>query len=216
MKKYYLHDGSEQDGPFDISELKSKGITAETEVWFEGLSDWEEAGKIDELSVLFEKTTPPPIRPKPSSSKSNKKSNKRNKIKLLALIILAVIVGFIIVRVVFNNGSNSYFEQKLTIKQTEKSNPLRFLTIEGNYRESFWGTKFKLRGKITNTATIAAYKDVVVKITYYSKTKTVLGSNNYTIYKVFPPNKVTDFKLDVENYKDVSSIGLDLVNAKPN
>jgi hypothetical protein len=57
----------------------------------------------------------------------------------------------------------------MTIEQTENSDPLRFLSVDGKYNESFWGTKFKLKGKITNRATIADYKDVVVKITYYSK-----------------------------------------------
>ncbi len=59
MKKYYFHIQGEQHGPFDLTELKEKGISKETPVWYEGLSEWIVAGKIDELKSLF--STPPPF-----------------------------------------------------------------------------------------------------------------------------------------------------------
>jgi hypothetical protein len=219
MKKYYLHNGTEQDGPFDISDLKSKRITAKTEIWYEGISDWTNADEIDELKGLFSKTTPPPIRPKTTEKEPVKKENKvgRN-LQILGLILLLGFVGFTIVPNLLNNNDNpkSYIEQKMTIEETENSDPLRFLSVEGNYNESFWGTEFKLKGKVTNRATIAVYKDVVMRITYYSQTKSVIGTKDYTVYQVFQPDEVTSFKLDVKNFKDVKSIGLDIVSAKPN
>jgi hypothetical protein len=220
MKKYYLHNGTEQDGPFDISELKSKGIKRDTEIWYEGISDWTEAQEIEELKVLFPKSTPPPIKPKSKKGKT-KTEPKKNKLgrnlQILGGIILIGFLGFTVIPNIINNkDSGSYYEQKMTIEQTENSDPLRFLSVDGKYNESFWGTKFKLQAKITNRATIADYKDIVVKITYYSKTKSVIGNEDYTIYQIFKPNKITDFKLDVKNYKDVNSIGLELVSAIPN
>ncbi len=222
MKKYYLHNGTEQDGPFDITELKSKGITAKTLVWYEGIYDWTEADQIDELKDLFSKATPPPIKPKsntkePERKPVQKKSNLGRNLQLLGLVLFLALIGFVVVPNLMNNDNpKSYIEQKMTIEETENTYPLRFLSVEGNYNESFWGTEFKLRGKVTNKATIADYKDIVVRITYYSKTKSVIGTKDYTIYQVFPSNKVTNFKLDVENYKDVNSIGLNLVSAIPN
>lgn len=222
MKKYYLHNGTEQGGPFDISELKRKGITSKTEVWYEGLSDWTVAEKIDELKGLFSKATPPPIKPKsnkkePDNRPIQKKNNLGRNLQRLGFVLLFIIIGFVIVQKLMNNDNpESYISQKMTIEQTENTYPLRFLSVEGNYNESFWGTKFKLKGKVTNKATISDYKDIIVRITYYSKTESVIGTQDYTIYQVFPSNKVTDFKLDVKNYKDVNSIGLELVNAIPN
>jgi hypothetical protein len=223
MKKYYLHNGTEQDGPFDISGLKSKRITAKTEVWYEGISDWTNADQIDELKGLISKTTPPPIPSKSTSNKQKekpipKKSGLGKILSQLALISACVIGVFMIINIVMNSNSNgsNYNEQKMTIEQTEKSVPLRFLSVEGNYNESFWGTKFKLKGKVTNRATVASYKDLIMRITYYSKTNSVIGSKDYTIYQIFQPNIVTSFKLDVENYKDVESIELDIVGAIAN
>tara|TARA_R110001583_G_scaffold194758_1_gene366856 strand:+ start:1445 stop:2107 length:663 start_codon:yes stop_codon:yes gene_type:complete len=219
MKKYYLHNGTEQEGPFDISDLKSKGITAKTEVWYEGISDWTNADEIDELKDLFSKVIPPPIRPKSKTTEPIKKKNKLGRnLQLLGLALVLGFIGFTVIPNIINNDQQpkSYIEQKMTIEETENSDPLRFLSVEGNYNESFWGTKFKLKGKVTNRATIADYKDLVMRITYYSQTKSVIGTKDYTIYQIFQPNRVTEFKLDVANYKDVKSIGLDIVGAIQN
>jgi hypothetical protein len=49
MKKYFLHNGNEQTGPFDMNELETQKITSETMVWFQGASSWSKAGEIEEL-----------------------------------------------------------------------------------------------------------------------------------------------------------------------
>lgn len=61
MKKYFLHNGSETIGPFDIEELKEQQISRTTEVWFEGLEDWKNAEDIEELKLLFI-SIPPPLK----------------------------------------------------------------------------------------------------------------------------------------------------------
>lgn len=53
MKKYYINKGEENLGPFDISELKSRGIDRNTMVWFFGLENWDRARNIPELKELF-------------------------------------------------------------------------------------------------------------------------------------------------------------------
>jgi hypothetical protein len=52
MKKYFLHNGTTHEGPFDIEELKVKEITNDTSVWFDGLDDWTTADKVEELKGL--------------------------------------------------------------------------------------------------------------------------------------------------------------------
>ncbi|MBK5270701.1 MAG: DUF4339 domain-containing protein, partial [Bacteroidia bacterium] len=56
MKKYYLHDGIAQQGPFDLEELKGKNITVNTNVWFDPMPGWKPAGTIDELKSIFNPT----------------------------------------------------------------------------------------------------------------------------------------------------------------
>jgi hypothetical protein len=104
----------------------------------------------------------------------------------------------------------------MSIEEIENSDPIRFLSAEGKYNESFWGSKIKIRGSITNTATVADYKDVTVRVTYYSKTNSVLGSNEYTLYEVYQPNTKTPFRLDITNYENVNTINWEVISALPN
>ncbi|MEI9943075.1 MAG: GYF domain-containing protein [Chitinophagaceae bacterium] len=58
MKKYFLHDGTTQYGPFDMADLQSKIITPQTLVWYESLPQWKPAGEIEELSGLLNSKVP--------------------------------------------------------------------------------------------------------------------------------------------------------------
>lgn len=53
MKKYFYTDGRNNYGPFTIDELKEKGISQETMVWFQELDEWKPAGEIPELAEIF-------------------------------------------------------------------------------------------------------------------------------------------------------------------
>jgi|ERR1043165_1594843 hypothetical protein len=139
-----------------------------------------------------------------------------NKFILFAGAILLIATGC-------NNNSGSYpgamggsYQEKvMSIEEIERSNPTDFLSADGTYNQNFFGTKLKVHGIVKNKATVATYKDAVVRITYYSKTKTVLGSKDYTIYDFFPPNSEKNFELKIENYQNVESIGWDVVSAAP-
>jgi hypothetical protein len=240
MKKYYLHNGTEQQGPFDIENLKTKNITKDTPIWYEGLSEWTTAGKIAELSVLFANATPPPFNassstpPPPNepagnhtSVKTKPASDKDNKLGVILQSIGAVGALIIIGMVIYgtmnkssggatSTDTKSYQEKVMTVEEIERAQPAKFLSASGTFNENFWGDKIKLHGIIKNNATVASYKDAVVKVTYYSKTKTELGSKQYTIYENFPPHSEVKFELKIENYKEVNSIGCDVVSAIPN
>ncbi len=62
--KYFVAIDGAQTGPFTIAELKqkiaSKGFTADSLVWMEGMTAWEKAAARDDLKNLFG-AIPPPI-----------------------------------------------------------------------------------------------------------------------------------------------------------
>ncbi len=58
MNKYFLTDGKKNYGPYTLEELRTKNITRETMVWYEGMTDWQPAGTLPELSELFAHTPP--------------------------------------------------------------------------------------------------------------------------------------------------------------
>ena len=106
-------------------------------------------------------------------------------------------------------------ELRMELKQEEKANPTKYLSADGTYKENFWGDKFNLKCTITNKASIATFKDAVLRVTYYTKTKTALGTKDYTVYELFPPTSSKEIELKINNYKDVSTIGLEILKAIP-
>ncbi|MFH2141279.1 MAG: DUF4339 domain-containing protein [Bacteroidota bacterium] len=120
MKIYYLHNGTEQEGPFDIEGLKNKNISNNSQIWYEGLPEWTTADKIEDLQELLNKTTPPPfkekenIKPPPilktESLKVNpattpKKKSKTGLTILIIILIISVVLGGAYIYLI-NNGHN--------------------------------------------------------------------------------------------------------------
>lgn len=50
MSKYLIAVDGKQDGPYEVTELAGKGLTADTLVWTEGMTEWQPAGNIPELT----------------------------------------------------------------------------------------------------------------------------------------------------------------------
>lgn len=154
-------------------------------------------------------------------TQSPKKKSLNGKIVLLVIIVLIVILGGFAILDNLNNGgvgygaSESYQEKKMTIAEIERSQPTDFLFAEGTYRENFLGNKIKVKCIITNKATVVTYKDPVVRITYYTKTNTKLGSKEFTAYEIFPPNSTNTIQLKIDNYENVNSISWDVISAIP-
>lgn len=144
---------------------------------------------------------------------------KRNIFKIIVIII--VIIGGIKILDSINHFINSpskefsYHENLMTVEEIEKSKPTNFLTADGTYTENLWRDKIKINGKIKNSATVAIYKDAVIRVTFYSKTKTILKSEDYIIYEIFPPHSTKNFELKINNFKNVNSIGWDVISATP-
>lgn len=217
MKKYYLHPGPDQKGPFDIEELKRQDINKGTPIWFEGLNDWTTADRIDELADMLKTKTPPPFKGQ------NTKKIKKNKLtywwNIFRITALVLIFGYVIYALIDNKTINfgtgdNYYDKVQSVEEIEKSQPTDFLYADGNYRENFIGDKLVVNCVITNKATVATYIDAVVRVTYYTKTKTELESNDYTIYEEFPPTSTKTVELRIDNYKNVNSLGWEIIDAK--
>lgn len=136
MNSYYLHNGTESSGPFNITELKAKSILNTTPVWCEGMQDWKTAGEIAELQSIF-RVMPPPINtttalPKQSTEEANTKIIGIDKSLFYMLSgILILVVGTLIFNY-FEEGRSAELEQKNSI--TEKNN-LQFQLQEKEIEE---------------------------------------------------------------------------------
>lgn len=85
MKEYFYIKENEKLGPFNFDELKKEEIERDTLIWYQGIKDWTNAGKIDDLGELF-KYNPPPI------------PNKKAKLflQLIAVLNLTCIVSTVL------------------------------------------------------------------------------------------------------------------------
>lgn len=127
MKKYFLHDGIESSGPFDLNELKSKNITKRTPVWYEGMENWKFAGDIEELKNLFA-AVPPPISSFTTPTTVSPKKTKAPKRKIFGLSkktfftffgVLIFIIGISVLNILQEKRSE---ELKIKNHQTEIEN----------------------------------------------------------------------------------------------
>lgn len=53
MKEYYLHNGENNIGPFNLVELKDQKITKDTPIWSSDTQDWKKAGEINGSKYIF-------------------------------------------------------------------------------------------------------------------------------------------------------------------
>ena len=111
MKKYFLHNGTESSGPFDLEELKSKRIIKNTPVWFEGLENWKTAGDIPELRTIFV-LVPPPFTTISATAPKPKQDNfveertflgMSKKTFLIVLVSLIILVATLVINTLEEN-----------------------------------------------------------------------------------------------------------------
>lgn len=122
MKKYYIYQNKQQEGPFDFQQLTQKKISPKTKVWHTGLDKWKNAEEVEELQALIVIETPPTFteapKPKPeltiepeptkttpqftkqeeTNTDSNQYINKRKAYWMIGIftLIFTVILTFII------------------------------------------------------------------------------------------------------------------------
>lgn len=132
---------------------------------------------------------------------------RKSIIRYIIVLILLVIMVFTYFIIVNNNEvEGSYYDSIANIENLERNNPNDFLELQVKYKTSFWGSKLILNCIIINSATLVTYKDIVIRVDYFSKTKTLLGSKDYTVYELFKPNSTNSFTIEADNFKDVSYI----------
>lgn len=229
--KYYFSDGHNQFGPFSKIELKSKGITKDMLVWFEGLSEWKRAGDIEELSDLFSSKQIPPLpiqQPhiQPFSESAHQQYNVTKEVmplekkKSTKKIIFWCVGAFFFLLVLAGIGYyyyEQYERQEIQYKaeSMEVSRPEWYLTVENTSI-----IDYTLTGYIVNSSNYTTYKRIHVQFSYYDKNGKVLQTNAHTIYGTYYPHTSTPFKVKIRlpqgarNYFNSKSYGVEIIGAE--
>jgi hypothetical protein len=110
-------------------------------------------------------------------------------------------------------AKDKYEQTKESLEDTEKKYPVRFLTVIGHDKRNLLGQTV-VKGSLSNTAKVASYKDVEIKLFFYSKTKALLEEDVETIFETLAPGKSADFKTKYFAPKGTDSVALKIIGAK--
>ncbi len=110
-------------------------------------------------------------------------------------------------------SQDKYESSKLSLEELEKQSPLQFLSVAGNDKRNLLGQTV-VKGKVTNKAKMVTYKDVDIKLFFYSKTGTLLQEDQEVVYEAVAPGATVNFKSKYFAPKGTDSIAMKVVSAK--
>lgn len=209
MKKYFIHDGQKQLGPFSAAELMERGIPKCTPVYTSGLGRYVKAAEIPVLNDFFNSKTE-------SSKKSNNvfsfTSAKKNETPVLKKAIWVVIaLAVILVPIVWyklqvdipdaplpSSAISAPFKNdtqllKTELEQKEANNPLQYLIVHGKMHKNLLGKKI-IKGSITNFASVASYKSLQMAVIFLSNNETELQTQQFFVNDFVTPNNKISFR----------------------
>ena len=107
----------------------------------------------------------------------------------------------------------TYQINKSALLAKEVKEPAMFLTVNGSSKKNIIGQTI-VKGTLTNKASIATYKDVDIKLSFFSRTKTLLETDKETIYLILDPGESRGFKTKYFAPKGTDSVALQVLGAK--
>jgi len=107
----------------------------------------------------------------------------------------------------------SYQLTKEELLKKEQKSPQYFLIVSGRNQKNILGQTV-VKGTIFNKASVAVFKDVNLKLSFYSKTQALLETDKETIFETFGPGESKNFKTKYFAPKGTDSVALEVLGAK--
>lgn len=112
-----------------------------------------------------------------------------------------------------NDSTDPYEKGKASVEEIEKKNPARFLSVSGKNKKNLVGQTV-IRGNIHSNAKMVAFKDIDLKLSFYSKTGALLEEDREVIYETVNPGDDVQFKSKYFAPKGTDSVALKVIGAK--
>ena len=133
------------------------------------------------------------------------------------IMLLYVLAGFFIISCNSSDEekktANTYEKVKLTVEEIEKKNPERFLSATG-YEKKNLIRQTVVKGTIVNNAKMVSFKDIDIKLSFYSKTGALLEEDHEMIYETIAPGDSKSFKSKFFAAKGTDSVAVKVVSAR--
>jgi hypothetical protein len=108
---------------------------------------------------------------------------------------------------------DQYETSKKTIEEIEKESPLKFITVTSTNKRNIVGQTV-VKGVIKNKATTVSYKDFTIKVSFFSKTGTLLEEDEETIMEKIEAGDEFEFKSKFFAAKGSEEVELKVIAAK--
>ena len=112
---------------------------------------------------------------------------------------------------IIDNSSNQQSAE--SISKMEKKHPEKYITVEGKDKKNLLGQTV-IKAKLINTAKEVTFKDVEIKLSFYSKTGTLLEEDVETIYEEVHPGSSVRFKSKYFAPKGTGKLEMKVITAK--
>ena len=110
--------------------------------------------------------------------------------------------------------SNEVYEKsKASIEELEKKDPVRFLKVSGSNKRNLLGQTV-IKGNIFSNAKMVTFKDIDVKLSFYSKTGALLEEDHEVVYESVNPGGSAGFKTKYFAPKGTDSVAMKVISAK--
>ena len=101
------------------------------------------------------------------------------------------------------------------IYDKEIKTPAKYLSAEYTYRVTMIGNTI-INGTISNSATVAGFKNVEITVYFFSKTDHLLGKETFTVMEFVSPNSSISFNYKMNRwYDNISYSKGRIVSAEP-
>lgn len=107
----------------------------------------------------------------------------------------------------------TYEKAKESLEEKEKKNPASFLRATGADKRNLLGQTV-VKGNIYNNAKIVAFKDVEIRMDFFSKTGALLEQDRVTVYETVNPGGSKSFKTKYFAPKGTDSVAMTVTGAK--
>jgi len=182
---YYIDKNGQQQGPIIANELPRYGVTKNTQVWKQGMANWQTVENLRDLSALFPPTPPnaiPPPLPQ-NSFKSNTNEEEREIVDIINKVGFLVAIEFYM-----DKTGISLMDSKKYIDEIVRKYNLTNISVEtvqnrGEYIDEIYRKHNVIRSKSDDSNPGLIFLRIVLTIGII-----VLGIVLLTVIDV-PPNR---------------------------
>lgn len=105
----------------------------------------------------------------------------------------------------------TYQTQKQSLFEKEKSKPTRFLKLNYTFKKNLLG-KTVVSGTVENTATVAAYRNIRLKLLYFNEGN-LFENHEDVMTDALKPGEHIQFKLRYKLQKNADSVAVEVMRA---